>query len=127
LVIISASGMATGGRLLCPPKALAPDARNRIVFAGFQVGGSRGAHRVAGDKSVKVHGEYLPVRAPVSAPASSSGHANADELLAWMRQLPSAPQQSFVVHGEPDAPARCGCAAKTGRAGRRGCCNWAKP
>ena len=102
-VIISASGMATGGRVLFHLKALAPDERNHIVFAGFQVGGSRGAHLVAGDKTVKIHGEYIPVRAPVSALEGFSGHADADELLAWMRQLPSAPQQTFVVHGEPDA------------------------
>ena len=102
-VIISASGMATGGRVLFHLKALAPDERNHIVFAGFQVGGSRGAHLVAGDKTVKIHGEYVPVRAPVSALEGFSGHADADELLAWMRQLPSAPQQTFVVHGEPDA------------------------
>ena len=102
-VIISASGMATGGRVLFHLKALAPDERNHIVFAGFQVGGSRGAHLVAGDKTVKIHGEYVPVRAPVSALEGFSSHADADELLAWMRQLPSAPQQTFVVHGKPDA------------------------
>ena len=102
-VIISASGMATGGRVLFHLKALAPDARNHIVFAGFQVGGSRGAHLVAGDTTVKIHGDHVPVRAPVSALEGFSGHADADELLAWMRQLPSAPQQTFVVHGEPDA------------------------
>ena len=102
-VVISASGMATGGRVLFHLKALVPDARNHIVFAGFQVGGSRGAKLVAGASTVKIHGEYLPVRSPVSALEGFSGHADADELLAWMRTMPGAPQQTFVVHGEPEA------------------------
>jgi len=102
-VIISASGMATGGRVLHHLKVMAPEPRHHIVFAGFQVGGSRGAHLVAGAREVKIHGEYVPVRAPVSALEGFSGHADADELLAWLRQMPGRPRQAFVVHGEPDA------------------------
>ena len=102
-VVIPASGMATGGRVLFHLKALVPDARNLIVFAGFQVGGSRGAKLVAGASTVKIHGEYLPMRSPISALEGFSGHADADELLAWMRTLPGAPRQTFVVHGEPEA------------------------
>ena len=102
-VVISASGMATGGRVLFHLKALVPDARNHIVFAGFQVGGSRGAKLVAGASTVKIHGEYLPVHAPVSALEGFSGHADADELLAWMQTMAGAPKQTFVVHGEPEA------------------------
>jgi metallo-beta-lactamase family protein len=102
-VIIAASGMATGGRVLHHLKVMAPDERHHIVFAGFQVGGTRGAHLVAGAKDVKIHGEYVPVRAPVSSLPGFSGHADADELLAWLRRLPAAPRQTFVVHGEPDA------------------------
>ena len=102
-VIISASGMATGGRVLHHLKAMAPVAKHHIVFAGFQVGGSRGAKLVAGATDVKVHGEYVPVRAQVSQVEGFSGHADADELMAWMRQLRRPPRQTFVVHGEPAA------------------------
>ena len=102
-VIISASGMATGGRVLHHLKAMAPVDSHHIVFAGFQGGGSRGARLVAGASEVKIHGEYVPVRARVSQLESLSGHADADELMAWLRALRRAPRQTFVVHGEPDA------------------------
>jgi metallo-beta-lactamase family protein len=102
-VIISASGMATGGRVLHHLKAMAPDPRHHVVFPGFQVGGSRGAHLVAGATEVKIHGEYVPVRARVSHLEGFSGHADADELIEWMAAFRSPPRQTFVVHGEPDA------------------------
>jgi metallo-beta-lactamase family protein len=102
-VIISASGMATGGRVLHHLKAMAPEARHHIVFAGFQVGGSRGAHLVAGATEVKIHGEYVPVRAQVSSLEGLSGHADSDGLMAWLRGLRKPPRQTFVVHGDPDA------------------------
>jgi metallo-beta-lactamase family protein len=102
-VIISASGMATGGRVLHHLKAMAPVAKHHIVFAGFQVGGSRGARLVGGATEVKIHGEYVPVRAMVSQLEGFSGHADSDELMAWLRGLRQPPRQTFVVHGEPDA------------------------
>jgi metallo-beta-lactamase family protein len=102
-VIISASGMATGGRVLHHLKAMAPHPQHHIVFAGFQVGGSRGAHLVAGASEVKIHGEYVPVRAEVSTLEGLSGHADADEVLDWLRALRRPPAHTFVVHGEPDA------------------------
>jgi metallo-beta-lactamase family protein len=102
-IIISASGMATGGRVLHHLKARAPDERNAVVFPGFQVGGSRGARMVAGEREVKIHGEMVPVRAEVRHLEGLSGHADRGELLAWLRHLKRAPQQTFVVHGEPDA------------------------
>jgi metallo-beta-lactamase family protein len=102
-VIISASGMATGGRVLHHLKAMAPHERHHVVFAGFQVGGSRGARLVAGATEVKIHGEYVPVRAQVSHLEGFSGHADRAGLLGWLRQLHAAPRQTFVVHGEPDA------------------------
>ena len=82
---------------------MAPDPRHHVVFPGFQVGGSRGAHLVAGAREVKIHGEYVPVRAQVSQLEGFSGHADAGEILDWLRQMPRAPEQTFVVHGEPDA------------------------
>jgi metallo-beta-lactamase family protein len=102
-VIISASGMATGGRVLHHLKTMAPVDKHHIVFAGFQVGGSRGARLVAGATEIKIHGDYVPVRAQVSQLEGFSGHADADELMAWLRGFRKPPRQSFVVHGEPDA------------------------
>jgi metallo-beta-lactamase family protein len=102
-VIISASGMATGGRVLHHLKALAPDPRHHIVFPGFQVAGSRGAHLVAGATEVKIHGEYVPVRAAVSHLEGFSGHADSDGLMTWLRGFRAPPRQTFVVHGDPAA------------------------
>ncbi len=102
-VIISASGMATGGRVLHHLKSLAPDPRHQIVFAGFQVAGTRGARLVAGATEVKIHGEWVPVRAQVSQIEGFSGHADAEGLLDWLRRLRRPPRQVFVVHGEPEA------------------------
>jgi hypothetical protein len=82
-VIISASGMATGGRVLHHLKAMAPDARHHVCFPGFQVGGSRGAKLVAGATELKIFGKYVPVRAEISHLASLSGHADSDGLMDW--------------------------------------------
>ncbi|OYU86554.1 MAG: hypothetical protein CFE45_24995 [Burkholderiales bacterium PBB5] len=102
-VVISASGMATGGRVLNHLAALAPDARNAIVMAGFQVGGSRGALLLAGARTLKMHGQFVPINANVHALPGLSGHADAEGLMDWLRTLPRPPRQTFVVHGEPDA------------------------
>lgn len=102
-VIISASGMATGGRVLHHLKARLPDARNAVVLAGFQVGGSRGARLLAGEREIKIHGEMVAVRAEVQQMEGFSGHADRAGLLAWLQRLPQPPRQTFVVHGEPDA------------------------
>jgi metallo-beta-lactamase family protein len=103
-VVISASGMATGGRVLHHLKAMAPDPRHSIVLAGFQVGGTRGARLAAGEREIKIHGELVPVRAAVHQLEGFSGHADRHELLDWMAgQSAHPPLQSFVVHGEPDA------------------------
>ena len=102
-VIISASGMASGGRVLHHLKAFAPDQRNSILFAGFQAAGTRGAAMVSGARTVKIHGQQVPIRAEVTQLDSLSAHADRDELLAWIGALPSAPQRVFVTHGEPVA------------------------
>jgi metallo-beta-lactamase family protein len=102
-VVISASGMATGGRVLHHLKAMAPNPRNTIVFPGFQVGGTRGAALVAGAREVKIHGEYVAVKAQVHHLEGFSGHADADGLMAWLRGFQAPPEQTFVVHGEADA------------------------
>jgi metallo-beta-lactamase family protein len=102
-VIISASGMASGGRVLHHLKAFAPDERNSILFAGFQAAGTRGAAMVSGARSVKIHGQQVPIRAEVTQLHSLSAHADRAELLAWIGALSSAPQRVFVTHGEPVA------------------------
>lgn len=102
-IIIAGSGMATGGRVLHHLKVYAPEARNSIVFAGYQAGGTRGAHLVAGADQVKIHGQYWPVRAEVHNLDMLSAHADRDEILDWLSGLRTAPKQVFVVHGESDA------------------------
>ena len=102
-IVISASGMATGGRVLNYIETLAPQSRHAIVFPGFQVGGSRGARMVAGEREIKLHGRFVPVSAEVLHLDGFSGHADAEGLLQWLRALPRAPEQVFVVHGEPAA------------------------
>lgn len=102
-VIISASGMATGGRVLHHLKSYAPDGRNTILFAGFQAGGTRGASMVAGADSIKIHGQYVPVRAEVTNLEMLSAHADADEILRWLKGFKIPPRQTFITHGEASA------------------------
>ena len=102
-VIISASGMATGGRVLHHLKAYAPDDRSTILFSGFQAAGTRGAAMVGGADAVKIHGRYVPVRAEVANLPTLSAHADADEILRWLRGFRRPPKMTFVVHGEPAA------------------------
>lgn len=100
LVILSASGMATGGRVVHHLKAFAPDPRNTIVFAGFQSAGTRGAAMVAGAESIKIHGAYVPVKAEVVVLDNMSAHADYAEAIAWLRHFRVAPKMTFVTHGE---------------------------
>ncbi|BAN49840.1 MBL fold metallo-hydrolase [Metapseudomonas resinovorans] len=102
-VIIAGSGMATGGRVLHHLKGLAPNARNTILLSGFQAGGTRGALIASGADSVRIHGEDIPIRAEVVSLENLSAHADADEILAWLRPFTRVPKHTFVVHGEPDA------------------------
>jgi metallo-beta-lactamase family protein len=104
-VIISASGMATGGRVLHHLKRYAPDRRSTILFAGFQAAGTRGAAMLAGVESVKIHGELIPIRAEVKNLSMLSAHADADEIMRWLRNFRTPPRMTFIVHGEPDASA----------------------
>jgi metallo-beta-lactamase family protein len=103
MIIISASGMATGGRVVHHLKVFAPDPRNLILLPGFQAGGTRGAALAAGAETVRIHGQDVPVRAEVVKLETMSAHADANELIAWARQMPSPPRTTFVTHGEPAA------------------------
>ena len=108
-VIVSPSGMLAGGRVLHHLRNLAPDPRNTLAFVGYQAPGTRGGDLLAGARSVKVHGQRVQVRAEVVEMSGLSAHADADELLAWLRTFPAPPAQTFVTHGEPE-PARVFCA-----------------
>ena len=103
MIIISASGMATGGRVVHHLKKFAPDPRNTILFAGFQAGGTRGAALLNGAESVKIHGEYVPVRAEVAAIDNLSAHADYQEILDWLSHFKKPPRETFITHGEPSA------------------------
>jgi metallo-beta-lactamase family protein len=102
-IILSASGMATGGRVLHYIKLAARDPRNLILFAGFQAAGTRGADLLAGNRRIKMHGEYIEVECEVAGLENASAHADATELIAWLKQIPKPPRKVFVVHGEPTA------------------------
>ena len=102
-IIIAASGMATGGRVLHHLRAFAPDARNTILFTGFQAAGTRGRAMIDGATEIKIFGEYVQVRAEGARLHAMSAHADWAELLDWMRAFPRPPRRTFVTHGEPVA------------------------
>lgn len=102
-VIISASGMATGGRVLHHIKHMAPDDRNAIIFCGHQAGGTRGETLVNGASVVRIHGQDIRVRATVVKIDGLSAHADCNELIAWMKAFKLAPVRTFITHGEPAA------------------------
>jgi metallo-beta-lactamase family protein len=103
MIIIAASGMATGGRVVHHLKAFAPDERNTLVFAGYQAGGTRGSTIVSGAASVRIHGRDIPIRAQIEQLDDLSAHADAGEILAWLAHFKSVPRTTFVTHGEPHA------------------------
>jgi metallo-beta-lactamase family protein len=100
-VIVSASGMATGGRVLHHLEVFAPDPRNMVLFTGYQAAGTRGADMVAGAKQIKMYGGLVPVRAEVLNLGMLSAHADADEIIAWLKNFKTPPKTTFVIHGEP--------------------------
>ncbi|MBI3621781.1 MAG: MBL fold metallo-hydrolase, partial [Nitrospirae bacterium] len=103
MVLISASGMATGGRVLHHLKVFAPEPRNTILFVGFQAGGTRGEAMINGAAAVKIHGAYVPVRAEVVGFDGFSAHADAAEMIDWLKRFEAPPKQTFITHGEPAA------------------------
>ena len=105
-IIISASGMVTGGRILHRLKRYAPDHRSTIVMAGYQAGGTRGAALLNGAEAIKIHGEYVPVRAEIVSLEMLSAHADQHELLRWLSGFKSSPKECFVVHGEAESSDR---------------------
>lgn len=101
MILISASGMATGGRILHHLKAFAPDPKNTILLPGFQAAGTRGASMASGAEAIKIHGEFIPVRAEVVKMDNLSAHADYAEILDWLKNFKSPPRNVFVTHGEP--------------------------
>ena len=102
-IVISASGMATGGRVLHHLVRTLPDAKNTILFAGYQAQGTRGRLLRDGAKQVRIHGRDVPVAAQIEALESLSAHADSNEILRWLRGFTKAPAATFLVHGEPAA------------------------
>ena len=102
-VILSASGMATGGRVLHHIAAFAPDHRNTLLFSGFQAAGTRGRKLLEGAREVKMFGQWIPVNAEVAELPMLSAHADSDELVQWLSGFAQAPKRLFIVHGEPEA------------------------
>lgn len=105
MILISASGMATGGRILHHLKAFAANPANVILLAGYQAEGTRGAQLAAGAESIRIFGDSIPVRAEVASLPNASAHADAEETLAWLKTAPRAPKRVFITHGEPLAAA----------------------
>ncbi len=103
MIIISASGMATGGRVLHHLKHVGPDPKNTTLFTGYQAAGTRGRSLLEGAEHVKLHGRYAPIRARVEMLDGLSAHADADELIDWLSQGTLKPKAVFVTHGEPEA------------------------
>ena len=103
MIIIAASGMATGGRVIHHLKGLAPDPRNTILFSGYQAAGTRGAALLNGAKEIRIHGQDIPVRAEVAVLSTLSAHADANEIMHWLAGFQRAPRKVFVTHGEPVA------------------------
>ncbi len=103
MIIVAASGMATGGRVVHHLKAFAPDARNTILFSGFQAAGTRGAVMLAGAQDVRIHGQDIPVRAEIATLSTLSAHADYAETLEWLKNFKVKPSTTFITHGEPVA------------------------
>ena len=99
-IIISASGMLEGGRILHHLKVYLPDSRNTILLTGYQAPGTRGDRLLQGETELKIHGEMIPVHAKVEVMHQLSAHADYQEILDWLSHFKKAPRQTFLTHGE---------------------------
>ena len=102
-VVIAASGMMTGGRVLHHVEAFGGDRKNTILFAGYQAAGTRGAKILEGARSVRMFGKEVEIRAEIASLPALSAHADADELIKWLDGFAAPPARTFIVHGEPEA------------------------
>jgi metallo-beta-lactamase family protein len=103
MIIISAAGMLTGGRVLHHLRAFAGDHRNTLMFSGFQPSGTRGAQILRGADRVKVHGKYVDIDCEVTRVDAFSAHADRDEILSWLGGLSEPPLHIYLNHGDPEA------------------------
>ena len=103
MIVISASGMATGGRVLHHLRRFLPDDKNHVLVVGYQAAGTRGRALLQGAEELKIHGQYVRVRARVSQIQGLSAHADYAELIDWLRLSQLNPKRVFVTHGEPEA------------------------
>ena len=104
-IIISSSGMVTGGRILHHMRQRLPHTDNTVLFIGYQAEGTRGRSILEGEPTVKIHGEQIPVHAKVESISGFSGHGDYNEILAWLMGFNRPPEKTFIVHGEPSAAA----------------------
>ena len=104
-ILVSASGMATGGRVVHHLQHQLPEPRNCVVLTGYQAIGTRGRSLLDGARALKMYGRYVPVRAEVVNVDTFSVHADADELVGWLARMPRTPATAYVVHGEPSSSA----------------------
>lgn len=103
VIIISASGMATGGRVIHHIRHFAPNPNNTILFSGFQAGGTRGDRMMRGEREIKMFGQMIPIRAEIAQIENISAHADSTEMLHWLAHLKQAPRKLFITHGETEA------------------------
>jgi metallo-beta-lactamase family protein len=103
MIIISASGMLTGGRILHHIATYGPDPKNAIILSGYQAGGTRGASLAAGERELRIYGEDVKIHAEVIQMESLSAHADSDGLIAWMKAAEKEPRMTYITHGEPEA------------------------
>ena len=106
MVIIAASGMMTGGRVLHHIIEFGDNPQNAIIISGYQAGGTRGALLASGEKTLRIFGRDVNVLAEVIQLESMSGHADAQEIIEWMKTSSTAPRMTYITHGEPDAADR---------------------
>lgn len=102
-IIISASGMASGGRVLHHLKTLLPNPKNSVLFLGYQAAGTRGDTLTHEAKQVKIHGQYIPIKAEIDNLDALSSHADYGEMTEWLKHMPGKPKKVFITHGEPCA------------------------
>jgi len=103
MILISASGMATGGRVLHHLKVFLPEQKNLILFTGYQAKGTRGDRLVNGETEIKIHGQMIPVHAQIEQLHNLSAHADYKEILSWLHHLQKVPAKVFITHGETEA------------------------
>ncbi|MCP4717569.1 MAG: MBL fold metallo-hydrolase, partial [Deltaproteobacteria bacterium] len=104
-IIISASGMLEGGRVLHHLQHRLPDPTNTVLFVGYQAEGTRGRAILNGKQEIKIHGQHVPVRAKIENITGFSGHADFREMMAWLLGFNRPPHKTFIVHGEPESAA----------------------